>query len=531
MNPVYQLQSLLIKPVQRICKYPLLLHELVKSTDSHWEYFHEAQNGLDAIKRVAEKVNETQRQHENLQIVEDLKKRLNESSGATSIVTMELQDFGNLVIQDKLLVVTVMSEADKELNVFCFENMLLFCKESKGNTILPKSNTLSINKKKRRGSLVPKFSVPINNVCDMNTFITKDGSLWCLVLDVNHKDLNQVTIKFRNEEQLKLWHVNLTKLKKAAYDSSLCVSNPQPAVVNGFYNDEEEDEDDIYIISRSRSGSTASQQRIKLSPSKSTDSGWKINTGGRPYQNVPGMNLSPLPRATPIGYYPASPPPSYPSSPTTSSSRVSSTSSTATWYHHQRHDALADIAGKFMANGKAEEYVSPLVGRTQSHSAAMDASLKSSPGRPLVHPQQQQNRLRSQSSPNIMGNDAEYDVNAMAASVPEMPPLMMSRVQKIMPVDLSQEQIVKPLDHATIKVKLNLNECVYVVVVKPDIGYFELVEKVKKKIKTDNRSNDVLRLKYQDEDGDFITINSDDDVQMAFESRGVHNTVNLFVSH
>ncbi|KAI8876994.1 RhoGEF-domain-containing protein [Backusella circina FSU 941] len=614
MNPVYQLQSLLIKPVQRICKYPLLLHELVKSTDPNWEYFQEAQDGLDAIKRVAEKVNETQRQHENLQIVEDLKKRLNESSSATSIVTMELQDFGNLVIQDKLLVVTVMNDTDKELSVFCFENMLLFCKESKGSTILPKSNTLSINKKKRRGSLVPKFSVPINNICDMNTFITKDGSLWCLVLDVNHKDLNQVTIKFRNEEQLKLWHVNLTKLKKAAYDSSLRVSNTnhssgssssssssigtQPGVetANGFYNNDddkevddsdEDDEDDIYIISRSRSGSLASQKQyhqqqqqqqqqqqmaahIKLSPSKSTDSGWKISTGGRPYQNVPGMNLSPLPRAgshstqanmTPIqyGYYPASPPPSYPSSPTTSSSRVSSTSSSTTWYYHQRHDpnALADITGKFLVNGRPDEYVSPppLIGRTQSHSAAMDSSVKINTSHPMVqspHYQQQQNRLRSQSSPNIMGNinaHHQSDVNSMANSVPNMPPLMVSRVQKIVPIDLSQEQQQQsaqhhlvansqPLDTTTqgentVKLKLNFNDCVYVVVANQIISYFELVEKVQRKIRlvADLRSNDLLRLKYQDEDGDFITINSDDDVQMAFESRGVHNTVNLFVSH
>jgi hypothetical protein len=39
-----------------------------------------------------------------------------------------------------------------------------------------------------------------------------------------------------------------------------------------------------------------------------------------------------------------------------------------------------------------------------------------------------------------------------------------------------------------------------------------------------------LRLKYQDEEGDLITINSDEDVQMGIEARGTGNTVNLFVS-
>jgi hypothetical protein len=36
------------------------------------------EEGLEAIRRVTEKVNETQRQHENIQAVEDLKKRVDD---------------------------------------------------------------------------------------------------------------------------------------------------------------------------------------------------------------------------------------------------------------------------------------------------------------------------------------------------------------------------------------------------------------------------------------------------------------------
>lgn len=86
LNPTYELPSMLIKPVQRICKYPLLMSELIKSTDKAWPHLAEMEQGLEAIKRVAEKVNETQRKHENVQAVEDLKKRIDDGVCFTFIV-------------------------------------------------------------------------------------------------------------------------------------------------------------------------------------------------------------------------------------------------------------------------------------------------------------------------------------------------------------------------------------------------------------------------------------------------------------
>lgn len=83
LNPTYELPSMLIKPVQRICKYPLLLSQLIKTTNKDWPHYDEMYAGLEAIKRVTEKVNETQRRYENLQAVEDLKRRMDESQVIT----------------------------------------------------------------------------------------------------------------------------------------------------------------------------------------------------------------------------------------------------------------------------------------------------------------------------------------------------------------------------------------------------------------------------------------------------------------
>jgi hypothetical protein len=589
LNPIYQLPSMLIKPVQRICKYPLLLQELVKSTDKTWAHYDEMLHSLEVIKRVAEKVNETQRQHENVQAIQELKKRLDDWKEVT------IDGYGNLMLQEKLAIFTNTAENnERELHAFFFEKALLLCKESKGNNLLPKGNSLSINKKKRRGSLVPKLIVQVTNIIEMNSR-SKNGA-WYLAMDLKDHELEQLTFKFRNEERLKLWISNLTKaIKKAIATETDQLMTTQLSTPYMDCEEEEEceeyfdDEEDDITQSRSRSGSIDHQQptiRGKLGPSQSYD--YKYNAIGRPYHNVPGMNLSPLPRSNSSStnssgicppnydnYYPASPPPSYPSSPT-SSSRISTTSSNASTWHRHDGKTFMDMTANFLSGDYHSEEYHYLIqkqqqqehhhhhhqqhsllksGRSQSQSAALEAS-RSHTIRPTVPASQ--NRLRSQSSPNIMKNTGQISMTASTSTktttaaevVPQLPTRTFGSNNKPAPLDLSRQynvppQMVRsvastprltdiaiPLSPGTIKIKLNFNDGVYVIVTNNEITYVELMEKVDRKIHlvANLKSSDLLRLKYQDEDSDFITINSDDDVQMAFESRGVSNTVNLFVS-
>jgi hypothetical protein len=606
LNPIYELPSMLIKPVQRICKYPLLLQELLKSTDKEWPYYHETQTSVEAIKRVTEKVNETQRQHENIQAVQELKKRLDDWKQLT------IDGYGNLLLQDKLSITTT-DNNERDLHVFCFEQVLLFCKESKGNNLLPKGNTLSINKRKtRRGSLVPKFIIQTSSMTDLSSRCNKNG-IWCLNIDLNQDDVESLSIKFRNEEQLKLWTTTLTKaIQKAAAIAAI-------AAIAAFENEtksksmqhisiEEEDEDDLEEdeedieddsevefyddegdddltrvattisnstkMNRSRSTSfntaAANQSTTTMTSTKSM----KQLKDGRPYHNVPGMNLSPLPRSfsssttsstaaspplPPINsshyhsnYYPASPPPSHPSSPT-SSARIT----TGGGPNRQ----LGDIASNFLNNEySSQDYHQHFIqasnnypphsllstGRSQSQSGAMERVNNQQQQRPSlpIH----QNRLRSQSSPNIMKNNVAKEQQQILMTPSESLPVAAAqppKSKKPAPLDLSKEkqpQLIRnvastprltdmiPLSPGAIKIKLNFNDGIYVIVTNHEVTFFELMEKVDKKIRlvANLKGTDLLRLKYQDEDGDFITINSDDDVQMAFETR--FGTVNLFVS-
>ena len=73
VDPIRQLQSLLILPIQRICRYPLLLRELVKlSSPDNYGYCEELTESLDIIKLATDKVNEAQRMGENAIIKKSL---------------------------------------------------------------------------------------------------------------------------------------------------------------------------------------------------------------------------------------------------------------------------------------------------------------------------------------------------------------------------------------------------------------------------------------------------------------------------
>lgn len=124
IEPTYELQSFLIKPVQRVCKYPLLVQQLVKNTSSSAPAVTGLADGLAAIQRVASKVNETRRLQENQQIVQELRERVVDWRG---IVNVDKQ-CGALMLHDRVMV-RHKSDTPRQVQVYLFEKMLLVCKD------------------------------------------------------------------------------------------------------------------------------------------------------------------------------------------------------------------------------------------------------------------------------------------------------------------------------------------------------------------------------------------------------------------
>lgn len=68
--------SQLIKPVQRIMRYHLLLKELVRYTPENHSGYKSLEEGLQKMKDVAAAINEVKRKRENKRTFENLQNRL-----------------------------------------------------------------------------------------------------------------------------------------------------------------------------------------------------------------------------------------------------------------------------------------------------------------------------------------------------------------------------------------------------------------------------------------------------------------------
>ncbi|CBQ71165.1 related to CDC24-GTP/GDP exchange factor for Cdc42p [Sporisorium reilianum SRZ2] len=222
LDPAYELPTFMIKPVQRICKYPLLLEQLLKKTPEDAPRYQELEDGLEVMHRITDKVNETSRLQENAQLVKELEWRVEDWKGHN------IKTFGLLLLSDVFMVAK--SDTEREYHVYLFEKILLCCKElapaaqkksSKNNSILKQKGgpASAAGGKKAKTTLQLKGRIFINNVTGvfanskMSSILGAPSGQHALQVwwrgDVDHESF---ALKCKNEEQLKQWQTAINKL-------------------------------------------------------------------------------------------------------------------------------------------------------------------------------------------------------------------------------------------------------------------------------------------------------------------------------
>lgn len=552
MSPIYELPAMLIKPIQRVCKYPLLIQQLLKSTPENWPYTEEIKLGLEAIQRITKKVNETKRIQENLLLVQGLRKRIVDD---THLI---LDSSGQLLLHDKFSVQKKDSDTVREMQVYLFEKIVLICKEIKD---VNKNTITTITKKKRKeGSLIIRGKILLSRVEHVKGSSTQNGNKisylgnkdlyfhtgnYTLHLSWMENDMQTILLKCRNDEHLRQWLDVIIDLKKTSNKLDL-FSPPHQSLLHHYDEDEEDyydgnpSEDEEHSSSSSSNGNSSSipsfmrnrsysyqyqQNRFpEVTSRKSSFSHHPITTTARHFMNgVPGMSLPPLPRSPTTNVPTLSnasvstvhstesalySPISFPSSPTNLSYPPSPTSTTTPAMTTTSSRASCIIShGSLLKN----EPSGTLWQRRQSHKPSTTLLDQ----RHLIEGQNEEDpiplRLRSQSSPNI-----QRPLPSNIADMPLLPPQYYERRNSY------------KYDEKITKLKVHYFGAVYIVVVPNDIGYAELQKRIESKIKLCGGTT--LGLKYEDEDGDLITISSSEDVQMGFESKGPNNSVNLYVT-
>lgn len=305
-------------------------------------------------------------------------------------------------------------------------------------------------------------------------------------------------MKCRNEEHLKQWLSAIIELKETITKVDLFNTPQTPRMENNnpllHYDEDEEDyyedhEDYPDDFQRNRSQSYQYNNIYRGNEVSSRKGSLPSSNSSRHYLNgVPGMTLPPLPRS-PTNI------------PTLSNASVSTVHSTDTTLYSPSSPPASPTTSMYTS--------------TESWQQRKEDERK-------IH----HVRARSQSSPNIQRPLPSQH----STTTPELPThSTYKRKSNGYRYEIQTPPTPSPLPGEITKLKVHYFGAIYVVVVPTDIGYEELQRRIESKIKVGSETS-ILGLKYEDEDGDLITISSSEDVQMGFENKGPNNAVNLFVT-
>ncbi|XP_078261671.1 pleckstrin homology domain-containing family G member 1 isoform X2 [Rhinoraja longicauda] len=113
------LGSYLLKPVQRILKYHLLLHEIVSHLEKDTECYDVVQDAIDTMQRVAWHINDMKRKHEHAVRLQEIQSLLTNWKGP------DLTSYGELVLEGTFR----FQRAKNERTLFLLDKLLLITKK------------------------------------------------------------------------------------------------------------------------------------------------------------------------------------------------------------------------------------------------------------------------------------------------------------------------------------------------------------------------------------------------------------------
>ncbi|XP_037541440.1 pleckstrin homology domain-containing family G member 1 [Nematolebias whitei] len=113
------LGSYLLKPVQRILKYHLLLHEIANHMEKDTEVYEVVQEAIETMQRVAWHINDMKRKHEHAVRLQEIQSLLTNWKGP------DLIGYGELVLEGTFR----LQRAKNERTLFLFDKLLLITKK------------------------------------------------------------------------------------------------------------------------------------------------------------------------------------------------------------------------------------------------------------------------------------------------------------------------------------------------------------------------------------------------------------------
>jgi len=128
----FKLVDLLTVPMQRILKYHMLLQRLLQQTPNIHEEYHSIQQAYDCMLDVSEYINEVKRDSEQLDLIKAIQTSITDWN--IKDINMELKDYGRWRKDSELKIQSHDNPSKTKVRyVFCFDKMLLICKQNRGD--------------------------------------------------------------------------------------------------------------------------------------------------------------------------------------------------------------------------------------------------------------------------------------------------------------------------------------------------------------------------------------------------------------
>lgn len=524
IEPQYELQCFLIKPIQRICKYPLLLKELQKFTPKDWTSYDELTQGLAKVRDITEGINETQRRLENGIVAKELNERVRDWRGHN------IEDFGELLHQGTFPVVKVGFE--REYQLYLFENIILCCKEAP-----PSKKGMTLKKfKSKRSSLVLKGRIYMAYITDVSV-TRKDGYLLHISWGKDDaSDTGFFDIRFRHEEVLTQWESTIRRMVGRYHQHSSedlfqnsYLEGDEALTMTSNYDEVSDDEIDGFSRLRTESVSTAVDplENGQYSPVDSLTSARSFSTSssiGYQYHHhqqqlsdsLNGLRLSGSSIRSREGSVVSLT--NNNSSGNTNSAQLSyggfnsiSVTTRNRSASSPNYPALPSLTAPGMSTTPPVPPLPSVSANNSLPNGLLASRIKSESAVTTIRERSTGSQDSSSSSSSTMRSNNSFSSSAATT------PISSSAGFAAMPTSANN---VSSGMSKNMKVKLHFLQDSFLLIMPANISYQQLLERVERKIRLCGKQTPVpLRIKYKDEDDDFVTMNSDEDIQMALEPR------------
>ncbi|RMZ87103.1 hypothetical protein DV736_g5675, partial [Chaetothyriales sp. CBS 134916] len=223
-NPTI-LNGFLLKPFQRLTKYPLLLKDLEKQIEDD-ALCSDLDAAISVIQDVLHQADSSIDKEALADAVEDLKDRVDDWK------SLNWSTFGELLLMSTLNVAkeSVVRSDEKEYHVYVFKRILIMCKDINSSKSKNKISSRPVLSAKGKPKMNLKGRIFFTNF----THVIASSSPGSYTLQISWRAESAIetfNLKFRNEESLTKWHNLIERQRRECFEESAQRATPDTHLV------------------------------------------------------------------------------------------------------------------------------------------------------------------------------------------------------------------------------------------------------------------------------------------------------------